>query len=162
MKYLKYIFLLCLILIDAFIIYHACLNSTTSSKKSDDVTDTVIDVIDKVTPSDTSIEEVHSRIDISRFIRKFVGHFSLFMICGIICLIAFLLIMKKRILYILVILHGAILAILTEVIQIFTEGRSGNVKDALIDSLGYLCGVGIVILVIYIYKKLKNKEKAYE
>lgn len=165
MKYLKYILLICLLLIDGYIIYHSSLSATSSSKKSDAVIDTVIDTVDKVTNNDDSIEQTVGRENISIFVRKFFGHFGLFLLTGILSIVVCYLFIKKRMFFIIVtFIHGLLLASITELIQLFSEGRNGTFTDIIIDYAGYICGVGImiVIYIIFLNKRNNKKELNYE
>ena len=54
-------------------------------------------------------------------------------------------------------ISGLFLAILTELIQSFVPGRSGEIIDVLIDLSGYLIGVIIVGVVTYILKIKTNQ-----
>lgn len=160
MKYLKYILLICLLLIDGYLIYHASLNANDSVKKSDVVTDIVINTVDKVTNTDDSIEETLGRESISNFVRKLFGHFGLFLLNGILSIIIGCLFIKKKILFYLIIFtHGLLIASITELIQLFSEGRIATFKDIMIDYAGYLLGLGITIIIYIIVKKIKNNTK---
>ena len=49
-----------------------------------------------------------------------------------------------------------------ETIQLFVEGRSGNVTDVWIDMAGALCGLLLVLLIAYLRRKWKLKKTASE
>ena len=51
---------------------------------------------------------------------------------------------------------GLFIAGLTEVIQSFIPGRSGEIVDVLIDYGGYILGTGIIVLIVLLKEK-KNK-----
>lgn len=86
-----------------------------------------------------------------------LAHFSIYTIGGLIifCFVnTFNIYDKKKIIF--TILIGLIYATTDEVHQLFTEGRSGQITDILIDTSGVCVGCAI----IYILNKLiKNKNK---
>lgn len=43
-----------------------------------------------------------------------------------------------------------------ELHQRFISGRSGNITDVFIDTIGITLGIGVVLLIVYIYKKIKG------
>lgn len=47
-------------------------------------------------------------------------------------------------------------AVSDEIHQIFVPGRAGRVGDVLIDSLGTVCGIALVIVMISLYKKVRK------
>ena len=54
---------------------------------------------------------------------------------------------------------GVLYAISDELHQLMIAGRSGNIKDVIIDSLGILTGIMFFLLVSEIYKKIASKMK---
>ena len=55
---------------------------------------------------------------------------------------------------------GLSLAILTEVIQLNVDGRSGEFTDVLIDYSGYLLGFLIIFLILFFIIKKQKKHQA--
>lgn len=53
---------------------------------------------------------------------------------------------------------GILYAISDEIHQFVIPGRSGNIKDVIIDSLGILTGMAIFLLTKEIFKKIKYRE----
>lgn len=43
-----------------------------------------------------------------------------------------------------------------EIIQLFVSGRSGQVSDVLLDSVGALCGIGVLLLMGKIFRRMKQ------
>ena len=89
-------------------------------------------------------------------IRK-MAHFSIYTLMGFL-LMSFIstydLKENKRIMVSLCI--GAIYAISDEIHQLFVPGRSGQITDILLDSMGVLLGILLVLTGIEVYKKVKN------
>ena len=95
------------------------------------------------------------------FTRK-LAHFTLYTLGGIVIFNmfnCFTLQKNKRIIYSF--LTGALYASTDEIHQLFVPGRSGMIKDVLIDSLGIITGILIYIIVIKLIKVIfKNRVKA--
>lgn len=67
--------------------------------------------------------------------------------------------MKKNWLHLIYALSiGVIVAIFTELLQLVIPGRFGDIVDILIDIGGYLFGVGLTYLIIFLIRKHKNKK----
>ena len=96
------------------------------------------------------------------FIRKFIGHYSYFVILGFISILFYLSFRKKFKDYILIIIHfiiGFSFAFISEfLLEGMTEGRGASILDVGIDSLGFVT-LSIVIIGIYYLKKLKYRKK---
>lgn len=103
--------------------------------------------------------------DVFAFLRKSVGHFSLFLISGVFTTLAIFYIFffdetKRRWLtYVSSLLTGFMVAGISELIQLFTPGRSGLWADVGIDTLGYLFGGLFVFLFFIIYNKIKARKE---
>lgn len=106
--------------------------------------------------------------DFHSFIRKFSGHFFLFLITSIFGFIFFYTYFDDKRMMFFALLFSSILGLfiasLSEVIQVFIPTRSGSFIDIGIDFLGYLIGslitLGIIALINHIKKKkqLKNEQ----
>lgn len=64
-------------------------------KKSEVVTDSVVNVIDKVNPSNDSITSKYEKNRIHLFVRKIFGHFGAFMVCSFFALMTIIFFFKK-------------------------------------------------------------------
>ena len=51
----------------------------------------------------------------------------------------------------------AVVAVIDETIQRFVPGRDGNVVDVLIDTFGAVCAIGVILLLIFLIKRRKEK-----
>ncbi len=104
---------------------------------------------------------------LARFIRKSIGHFGLFFaFAG--CSAFFILFQWKKYSHRMIasgvsMVMGFSVAGFSELIQLYTEGRSGNWKDVGIDTAGYACCILIaiiiftIILCVQLYRKKHPK-----
>ncbi len=106
--------------------------------------------------------------DFFSFMRKSLGHFTLFFLDGIFTTLAIFFMwpkLKKWALLLITLGVGAVMALGTELIQYLTSswsGRAGSIVDSGIDFAGYLSTVLIVFLIIILVEKnKKNKSKFY-
>lgn len=142
-----------------FILVQAGLDSAKSTEQSGmvvEVIETVVDIIAPGTINETNIDEF------SGAVRKVVGHFLLFSIAGFFATWSILLLLenvtKKSKLWFLNIAipigYGILLASISEFMQLFASGRSGEIRDVLIDSGGYLLGAIIIFVILFfIFRK---------
>lgn len=152
---LKWIILAVAIAINVFILVNAFINGEASAKESNTIAHTAADVVNTVKPETIT----PSNFDKFAFdLRKAVGHFGLFALSGGFSTWTFYLFLKDtKVGYFLYQLlftfsFGFLMAVLSEFIQVFTDGRSGNWIDVGIDSSGYFIGVFLVILIVLIRK----------
>lgn len=148
----QWIVIVLAIAIDVFIIVNACLPAGPSTQESNWIVEpakTVINTIKENTINESNIDQFSS------FIRKFVGHFSLFLISGVLTTLSIKFIyydLSKNFVKFAIIscISGLFLAVLTEFIQLFVPGRSGEILDVLIDFSGYFLATLIIGLIVYI------------
>ena len=164
-KLYQWIIIVLAIAIDLFIIVNACLPSGPSTQESNWIVEPAKNVINTFkanTINETNID------GFSSFIRKFVGHFSLFLVSGILTTLSIKFIyydLEQKFAKFMIIscISGLFLAILTEFIQLFVPGRSGEMMDVLIDFLGYIIATLIICLIIYILRlKSPTEENVVE
>lgn len=101
------------------------------------------------------------------YLRKILGHFSLFFIFSIFSLFTYCLFFKKDQWYFSLILHfiiGYCIALFSEIIQAAIPERTGAFTDVMIDYLGFLMATGMIAIIYWIhfiiYKmRFKNKHK---
>ncbi len=104
----------------------------------------------------SSIEKEQITDKLDPYVRK-LAHFTLYAAGGILIanyINTYNIKDKNKIIYSICI--GATYACTDEFHQLFVEGRSGQLTDVLIDSLGVATGVCIFLCVITIFKKLKR------
>lgn len=129
------------------------------------------DTIDVTYQLKITVDRTPAIEDINAFLiyfRKLVGHFGAFMLLACAATPFFLVAFdKKKWLYSApaAVGHGLLLAVTTELIQLFVPGRSGNWKDVWTDFRGYLYGflfcaliVAIVYGTSYLIKRHKEKK----
>lgn len=90
------------------------------------------------------------------YLRKAVGHFTLFFINGILGGLTFYYFLARKPLLIrmtLALIPGLFFAGLSEFIQLFVPDRGATLFDVMIDSLGYL----FAVLIIYLWFILRNR-----
>lgn len=93
-------------------------------------------------------------------VRK-LAHFSLYTVGGILILLylnQFNLTEKRKIIYSFII--GVVYATTDEIHQLFVIGRSCELRDVCIDSLGIVFGIGIAICIIKLIRR-KSSEKGF-
>lgn len=102
----------------------------------------------------------HNYSDFHGFIRKAIGHFSLFFVNGLIGYFTFLLITKKehKLVAPLSLSVGLFIAAISEFIQYFVPKRSGNFVDIAINFSGYFFATVLIFLIFFMYKRRKTKE----
>ena len=90
------------------------------------------------------------------FVRKFFGHFLIFVLDGLFAYLAIkkMFQVKQTWLMILIALTATFLVAATsEIIQLFTSGRSGNWLDVGIDLSGAIIGVAIAVFITWPIKE---------
>ena len=126
-------------------------SSNESNKKSNKLIITVAEIFNK---KKLSINEKEKYIEKFVFIVRKGAHFSIYFILGF--LVASLLkeyniIDKRMIFYSL--LFCFIYSCSDEIHQLFINGRSGEIRDVLIDSIGALIGINLY----YLIRRRKNE-----
>ena len=164
-KYLIWTIIICVlaIAINAYIIMHSCLDAAESTKASSGVVEVSEEVVNTVSPG-TITPENHDSF--ATFIRKAFGHFGLFAISGLLTSLAVYLALnpmkwsKYWLLILIALAFGLGMGFLTEGIQLSVPGRSGELKDVLIDFSGYALGFLIILLILFliIRKQRKNQK----
>lgn len=98
-------------------------------------------------------DEIFERTE--KIIRK-IAHFSIYALVGFLLMglvSTFKLKEKNRILISLIL--GVLYATSDEIHQLFSPGRSAQITDVYIDTLGILVGVFVILLFIKIFEKIK-------
>lgn len=158
---LTIVFTVLAVAINAYIIYHSCLSGSDSSVASKGIVDMLKDLINFFKADTINASNYDT---FSGFIRKAVGHFGLFVISGLLTSPALYFWFKDfkwyKFYYIIILsfVFGFLLAALTEIIQLNVPNRSGEFTDVLIDSSGYLLGLGIIVLILFLVIRHRNKK----
>ena len=159
---LMIIFTVLALAINAYIIYHSCLNGAQSSQASQEVVEVSEEVVNTVRPGTVTPENYNA---FATFIRKSLGHFGLFVVSGIFSSLSIYYIFKdfkwiKHFLNTLCALSfGLLIAMITEIIQLNVPERSGEFTDVLIDYGGYLLGAFLVGLVLFLVIRHQRKKQ---
>lgn len=107
-------------------------------------------------------DDTNYQLVLEPYIRK-VAHFSEYAIGGSLffsLFATFKIKEEKQILFASVL--GFLYAITDEFHQLFIEGRSGQIKDVFIDTLGAITGALIMCTIIKIFKTIKENKKISE
>ena len=156
----KRIILAVAIAINAFIIINASINGTISAQESGRFSHFFAGVVNFFSPgyvTDANFDQFAS------VIRKLAGHFALFGLNGIFTSLSFYLFLKDtkfgKVLYVGIfsLATGLVVAIVSEIIQIFTPDRYGTWGDIGIDFAGYFLGFVAVICVLLFAGMIKFK-----
>ena len=145
----KVISIIVLILWMIVIFSFSSADANESTGTSDKVIGTMIEIKDKITDSNTSIEDKNFIIDNMSFIVRKIAHVTEYLILG---LLMFNVLMQYNIsnIYYAIILC-VIYSCTDEIHQLFINGRSGSIRDVLIDSIGIIIGT-------YLYKLIFIKK----
>jgi VanZ family protein len=104
------------------------------------------------------------------YVRKGIGHFGAFFVLGIFSTNFYITYFDKKKWYASIpfnYLQGIFIALVSELIQVYVPGRSGRMKDVLIDTCGFLLSstiITITIIILYLIpliqarKKIKSKK----
>lgn len=147
------------ILINAFLVFQAALPGDSSMNWSN----IALDVAKSFVPTSQSADGTTYIADVnaSDLVRKIVGHFAFFMIDGIfVSLYAhyqFYYDNNKPLMMVIIAHIGIFFSVITEIIQTLVPGRLGDIIDMLIDFGGYALGSAIVLLILFLVDKHKNK-----
>ena len=136
-----------------FLIIEAAMDGAASSNQSGTVTEIVVDTVNSIAGKEVMQNNEKTQL----ITRKLVGHFLSFTLLGVFSSLTYFLFMKKRLWLPMIINFAAAFAFaaLTEFIQSFKAGRSGNFVDICIDFGGFLVS-GITISIIFIIKHYKK------
>lgn len=146
-KYLKYIYLTIYILIITLIFIYALRDATESSSDSGRITKILLSLLETF-----NLENIINVNTLSMLVRKLIGHFGLFFVCGFFGVNTFInFITNKKYSIILNLITGLLIAIISELLQLIPVGRLCQISDMLIDYSGYL-----LICVIYIFIRRKS------
>ena len=161
-KYLTYLIVVSVLAlaVNVFIIVQSCLNGNQSTNVASPIVDmckAIVNLFSKDAINDSNIDAF------TLVIRKLFGHFGLYALSGLLTSSALLMWIKplkwfKYYLFLIIDLSfGLLFSLFTELIQLFTPGRSGQILDSLIDFGGYIFGTLIILLMLYLAIRKRNK-----
>lgn len=145
--------LLCMILIFYF-------SSQTAADSSETSETFIQEILTQVFPEfvEESPQEQKNRVETLQFFVRKTAHFSLYALLSLLLLFAFLQLFSFYKAVFSAFLCSALYAISDEIHQSFVPGRSCELRDICIDSLGALTALCIVILIYYFICKCRKKQ----
>lgn len=154
----KILSIICVVLWMSIIFYFSSEQGENSSSTSEKVCEIIVNIIDI---KDTfTVEEKEKLVEIIEPTIRKLAHFTIYTIGGLLisnCVYQFL--NKEKQLIIISTSIGVIYAISDEIHQLVVSGRSGNIKDVVIDSLGIITGIMFFLLLKEIITKLFSEKE---
>lgn len=129
-------------------------SSKESNHTSDKITIMMIKLDDRLTGKTTSDKMIKKIVLDRRFIVRKVAHVTEYFILTIIILCTYKIYLRKKI-FLKSFITSLFLASIDEFHQLFISGRTGQVKDILIDSIGITLGLIVFYIFNIIIKKVK-------
>ena len=131
----------------SLIFYFSSQEATESQNTSSRFIKTIVKIVDfKNTFSDEKVAEIAEKLSVS--VRK-IAHFSIYALLG---LIFALLISQYKIYgtrqFLFALIFCFLYACSDEIHQLFVPGRSGEIKDVLLDTFGGAFGIGITKIIL--------------
>lgn len=126
-----------------------------SSAKSDPISDSLmVRILENFELTDEQIEIIpETAVNI---IRK-SAHFAEYALLGILLAAVCTSFYKSKVSTLIISqLCGTLYAVSDEIHQYFVPGRSCQIKDMFIDSCGVLCGILFLLLIIYLYLRIRK------
>ncbi len=152
----RYVFLALTLITMAFIFYMSSQNATVSTNTSGSFIGNIANFISKHFRNSSESEKRLLIMGMQRFVRK-AAHLTVYLILGFFCFgffSQFELSFLKRALFAFSV--SVLYAISDEVHQTFVKGRSGEIKDVIIDTLGIVLGILLYTVIIYVFKKIRG------
>lgn len=150
----KSIFAVLLVIWMAFIFSMSSQNSEVSSNTSGGTIKVILSTVPKFTEQPEEVQE--DVVENLQFITRKSAHFIAYMILGILSILIFSkfekINKKPQFAFLLCVVY----AISDEIHQLFVPGRSGQLRDVMIDSSGSFVGIALVLLCIKILKRRKD------
>ena len=129
-----------------------------SSSLSGSITETVLD---KTNPDFSGLDdgEKAEKIEhMSIFVRKAAHFAEYFVLCGVFTVFALTFDINRILACGLAFCAGTVYAASDEIHQLFVPGRSGEIRDVLIDTAGILLATLTVAAIIYLNKRRREKK----
>ena len=152
------IFLILVILWMGLIFYMSSFNASNSDSNSRGIVSYIIAKYDEITHADKDTIEYHQSPEFlyqANHIFRKLCHFTEYFILGLLLIGFFLSLDKFTLLkcYLLSLFITIIYSMSDELHQTFIEGRSGQISDVLLDTLGGIVSISIVTYIAYLRKK---------
>ena len=134
--------------------------ATESGHTSEKVTKIIVDIVVNDKKEEENKVQIAKKIE--NTVRKF-AHYTLYTIGGFLIMnYAYTTEKTKKQQIIGSVLFGAFYAVTDEAHQYFVPGRSAQITDVGIDTLGVITGIIIFAIIINVIQKLKNIKKKLE
>ena len=145
------IYLLLTLLWVAVIFSFSLQPATTSSEVSRGVGEWLVETFAPFLSERLEAMPVEQLEFLHTLLRK-AGHFSEFFVLGVLAMLS---VLQTKVRYRLLsaLSFCALVAAVDETIQLFVSGRSGQVTDVVLDSVGALCGIVVFVCVRKIFVK---------
>lgn len=157
MKTKKIIYLILIVLCMSTIYLFSNKNSTSSNSTSKKVVNSIVTVYENITNKKINKGQLTNKLNYP--IRK-LAHYSVYFILGIF-IYKLILLTKYKHKEAIALLLCFIYASLDEFHQLYVSGRTGQIKDVLIDTLGALTAITIIYLLNKTRKRPTQKNKVY-
>ena len=103
-----------------------------------------------------TVEAKESLIDRLQFVVRKTAHYSVYAGLGFFAYLAIKNTFEKRYTFVPAFAWGVLYSVSDEIHQLFVPGRSGEIRDVFLDSLGVATGV-LALMLIYNLLTIKNK-----
>lgn len=160
MKKKEYIKIFSIILVVIWCVTVFCLSAEVADDSSNTSGNTIRLILKIINPKIDDITLNMMVTMLQPIVRK-MAHFTLYAIGGIVLFNMIDNFTTSRLKNVAISwASGTFYAITDEIHQLFVVGRSGELRDVCIDSLGVLCGICLIFLITMLYEKHnKKKEK---
>ncbi len=154
----RYVFLFLALVVMLFIFWHSSKDAASSTSESKNFTKTLFGYLIGDFSELSQEEQYNLVVEAQHFIRK-SAHFCIYAALGFFVMgTVNTYTLTKKFKFLIAESVCFIYAISDEIHQIFIPGRAGRVTDVLIDSVGGLFGIIAMVVVLFVYSKLKKKE----
>lgn len=149
-QFIKYLSAILYVFLILFNFYQSVQTSSSSSSISSSFTDFIVETFPPVN------QIAQNTQDFPTLVRKFFGHYGIFTLIGLFGTIFYLLTFSKPTTFsIVTILSGIVVSSLSELLQYFSDGRSSEFTDILLDFNGYLTGLFLLLSALVFVKTNK-------
>lgn len=128
--------------------------ANTSSELSSGITQIVVGIIETIIPF------IEIDLDVWHFLIRKSAHFIAYFLLGIFIVHA-LIVSRMQVFQsgLLAIIISLLYAISDEIHQLYIPGRSGEVRDVIIDTLGASTGVLLFVLCVLVFERRQQKKR---
>ncbi len=148
------IFFILTLSVMALIFFFSSQNASLSSRTSSSFVRLILSLLVRNFSSLSSSEQNALIVKYASFIRK-CAHFTEFGALGF-CFTTSLSLRSAAYIYPRSLLFGVVYAALDEIHQLFSDGRACSLRDVLIDTSGFACGLILSVLITSLIRKRKG------